>query len=97
MTGPDLSRRTVLGAAGGVAVAATALSAAQPAFATPTRQRPGRPNIVWFLSEDNNPYLGAYGDRVADTPTLDKLAAEGTKYEVMYSPPPCAHPADSLT
>ena len=93
MTAQDLSRRTVLGAAGGAAVAATALSAVQPARATPSENGPGRPNIVWFLSEDNNPYLGAYGDPVADTPALDRLAAEGARYDVMYSPAPVCAPS----
>ena len=97
MTGIDVSRRTVLGASGaGLAVMAAGIAA--PAQAEPKAARPAdRPNIVWFLSEDNNPYLGAYGDEVADTPTLDRLAAEGVKYEVMYSPPRSARPAGSPT
>jgi len=33
-----------------------------------------RPNILWIVSEDNNPYLGCYGDKVARTPTIDALA-----------------------
>ena len=32
------------------------------------------PNILWIVSEDNSPYLGAYGDGFATTPNLDKLA-----------------------
>jgi arylsulfatase A-like enzyme len=93
LTGPDLSRRTVLAAAGGAALAGTGVTAVQPARATPSGKRSGRPNIVWFLSEDNNPYLGSYGDRVADTPALDKLAAEGARYDVMYSPAPVCAPS----
>ena len=33
-----------------------------------------RPNILWITSEDNGPHIGAYGDKEADTPALDKLA-----------------------
>ena len=52
-----------------------------------------RPNFVWFLSEDNNPYIGAYGDPVARTPTLDKLAAEGIRYESVHSAAPVCAPS----
>ena len=41
------------------------------------RGQPERPNILWFISEDNNPYIGAYGDPVARTPTIDRLGARG--------------------
>ena len=37
-------------------------------------QAPVRPNIVWISTEDMSPHLGAYGDRFARTPVLDKLA-----------------------
>ena len=33
-----------------------------------------RPNIVWISNEDMSPHLGVYGDTVARTPTLDRLA-----------------------
>ena len=35
-----------------------------------------RPNIVWFIADDPSPYLGAYGDSAAMTPTIDALADE---------------------
>ena len=34
-----------------------------------------RPNILWVSFEDTNPFYGCYGDRVARTPNLDRLAA----------------------
>ena len=40
---------------------------------------PDRPNILWIVSEDNSPCLGSYGDRLATTPRLDALAAEGIR------------------
>src|SRR5437879_5414297 len=49
-----------------------------------------RPNILWLVSEDNNPFLGCYGDPLAHTPTLDKLAKEGVLYERCFSWPVCA-------
>ncbi len=41
---------------------------------------PSRPNIVWISNEDMSPRLGAYGDRVARTPVLDRLASESIRY-----------------
>ena len=36
---------------------------------------PSRPNILWIVSEDNSPLLGAYGDNFATTPYLDQMAS----------------------
>lgn len=49
-----------------------------------------RPNILWLVSEDNTTLLGCYGDPLARTPTLDKLAREGVLYEHCYAQPVCA-------
>jgi arylsulfatase A-like enzyme len=49
-----------------------------------------RPNILWLVSEDNGPYLGCYGDPLAHTPTLDKLARESVVYERCFAQPVCA-------
>jgi N-sulfoglucosamine sulfohydrolase len=39
------------------------------------------PNVLLITSEDNGPELGCYGDRYARTPNLDRLAAEGVRFE----------------
>ena len=52
-----------------------------------------RPNILWITSEDNAPSLGAYGDRDAITPELDKLAARGLRYTTVWSTSPVCAPA----
>ena len=49
-----------------------------------------RPNILWLVSEDNTTLLGCYGDPVARTPALDKLASEGVLYQHCYAQPVCA-------
>ena len=49
-----------------------------------------RPNILWLVSEDNDAFLGCFGDRLAQTPTLDKLAREGVVYENCFAQPVCA-------
>jgi len=51
---------------------------------------PAKPNILWLVSEDNDCFLGCYGDKLAKTPTLDKLAREGVLYERCFTMPVCA-------
>ena len=40
----------------------------------------GRPNVLWITCEDLSPRLGCYGDDLARSPRLDRLAAQGTRY-----------------
>jgi arylsulfatase A-like enzyme len=47
-----------------------------------------RPNILWITSEDNSPYLGCYGDPLAHTPNLDRLAAQGVRYRNAFANAP---------
>ena len=43
----------------------------------PKKEEVSKPNVLWIVSEDNSPFLGAYGDDYATTPNLDALAAKG--------------------
>ena len=43
-----------------------------------------RPNILLILVDDLKPTLGAYGDRTAVTPHLDRLAARGLRFDAAY-------------
>ena len=44
-----------------------------------------RPNIIFFLSDDQRAdVMGCAGHAVATTPTLDRLAASGTRFENMF-------------
>nr|WP_264159523.1 sulfatase-like hydrolase/transferase [Actinomadura rudentiformis] len=45
------------------------------------------------MSEDNNPFIGAYGDRLARTPAIDRLAQEGVRYENSFSTAPVCAPS----
>jgi arylsulfatase A-like enzyme len=44
-----------------------------------------RPNILWVSFEDTNPFYGCYGDPVARTPNVDRLAAEGCRWPNTFS------------
>lgn len=45
-----------------------------------------RPNILWIVTEDISPDLSMYGDALAKTPALDKLASESVIYDNVFSP-----------
>ena len=50
-----------------------------------------KPNILCLVAEDCPPWLGAYGDPLARTPHIDRLAADAVTYEAaMASSPVCA-------
>jgi len=38
-----------------------------------------RPNILWFVVDDMSANFSCYGEKLIQTPAVDKLAAEGTK------------------
>lgn len=54
-----------------------------------------RPNILWISCEDISPRLGCYGDRVAKTPNLDRLAAEGMRFDRVFTSSPVCAPVRS--
>ena len=43
-----------------------------------------RPNILLLLVDDLKPTLGAYGDRTAITPHLDRLVGRGLRFDAAY-------------
>ena len=45
------------------------------------------------MSEDNNPWIGAYGDRLARTPHIDALAARGLLYRNAFCTAPVCAPS----
>ena len=44
-----------------------------------------RPNILLLLAEDMSARVGAFGDAVAVTPNLDALAAQGVRYDNVFT------------
>jgi arylsulfatase A-like enzyme len=60
-------------------------------FAQP--EAPPRPNILWISNEDMSPRLGAYGDTLARTPTIDRLARESIRFTNAFTTAPVCAPS----
>lgn len=54
---------------------------------------PSRPNIVWISNEDMSPHIGVYGDALARTPVLDRLAGESIRYTHAFTTAPVRAPS----
>ncbi|NKB69662.1 MAG: sulfatase-like hydrolase/transferase [Candidatus Latescibacteria bacterium] len=52
-------------------------------------------NILWVSFEDCYPYFACYGDPIARTPHLDRLAAQGGLWSKAFSTAPVCSPARS--
>lgn len=54
---------------------------------------PNPPNVVWIVLEDTSPRFGCYDDPVADTPTIDGLAADGRRFPNAFCAAPVCSPS----
>ena len=53
-----------------------------------------RPNIVLLISDDDDyEHFGFMGSKIAQTPTLDKLVANGTLFTTAHCPAPLCRPS----
>lgn len=50
------------------------------AYASPARQPPDRPNVLFICVDDLRPELGCYGNAVIKSPNIDQLASEGVVF-----------------
>lgn len=50
----------------------------------PAAKAAERPNVLLILVDDLKPAIGAYGDPIAITPNLDRLAARGTRFDYAF-------------
>lgn len=62
--------------------------------ATAPTPRPGPPDLVIVLADDlGYGDLGIYGHPLTRTPNIDRLAAEGSRFDAMYVPSPICAPS----
>ena len=86
--------RTIRCALAAVALVVFAGSPAATTRAVTMQSTPARrPNIVWISNEDMSPRLGVYGDRLARTPVLDRLARESIRYTRAFATAPVCAPS----
>lgn len=86
-------RQFLIGAAISVAAAA-ATGPSTPAAARPRGTPATRPNIVLVLADDlGYGEIGAQGQQLIRTPTLDRLAAEGLRFTDSYAGAPVCAPS----
>lgn len=81
---PGALARRLIGWAGALA-AALGLAASGCQTAQAPEAAGGRPNIVLMVVEDLSPRIGAFGDRLASTPNLDRLAQQGVRYTNVFA------------
>jgi iduronate 2-sulfatase len=55
--------------------------------------KPQRPNVLFIISDDLGAMLGSYGDMIAVTPNLDRLAAEGVVFKNTFCQYPTCGPS----
>jgi len=64
--------------------ALTAILILATSFTTAAEESAPRPNILWIVAEDMNPWLSCYGTTLIETPRLDRMAAEGVRCDRAY-------------
>lgn len=77
---------------------AATLCAWLPASAVAADSAPRPLNVLWICADDHAPYvIGAYGNQRVHTPHLDRLAAEGVRFDRAFcNSPVCTASRDSF-
>ncbi|QDT01969.1 Arylsulfatase [Rubripirellula lacrimiformis] len=61
----------------------------------PCEVQADRPNVLWIYVDDMSDWMGCYGDPIAETPNIDRLASEGVLFQHAYIPAPVCSAARS--
>src|SRR5690349_9465392 len=54
-----------------------------------------RPNVLWIIGDDLGAELSCYGYRGMNTPNMDRLAAQGTRFRQFHITAPVCSPSRS--
>lgn len=65
------------------------------AFCASMRAADQRPNILWFVVDDMSANLSCYGEKLIQTPHIDRLAREGTRFAKAFTTAPVCSPCRS--
>ena len=77
----NLSRRNFFGGAAGAALAGGFADANAPVDVSAANHLKRRPNLIFFMPDElRADALSCYGNPICQTPTLDRLAREGTRF-----------------
>ena len=66
------------------------------AMADTSTSAPAGRNVVLIIGDDHGLQLGCYGDTVIKTPSLDRLAAEGTRFANAFAAVSSCSPSRSV-
>jgi arylsulfatase A-like enzyme len=62
---------------------------------TAAADSPKRPNIVWIIVDDMSANFSCYGEKLIQTPHVDRLAKEGTRFSKAFVTAPVCSPCRS--
>ncbi|MBW8041856.1 MAG: sulfatase [Planctomycetes bacterium] len=92
----NLNRRDFLRTVG-LSAASVAIQGCTSAANQPTsKSHKGKPNIVLFLADDQSiDDVGCYGNNVIRTPNIDRLAEQGLRFNLAFTPTAMCSPSRS--
>jgi len=92
----NLNRRDFLKTVGLGAASVTILGCTSAANQPTGKNHKEKPNIVLFLADDQSiDDVGCYGNNVIRTPNMDRLAKEGLKFNLAFTPTAMCSPSRS--
>src|SRR5215510_15523159 len=59
------------------------------------RGQAARPNVLWFVVDDMSASFSCYGEKLIETPNVDRLAREGTRFSRAFVTAPVCSPSRS--